>query len=324
MVSSDTAKKIEEKRFLDNLFSDMKQLLPYLDDAKVTNISILDSGEIIVDKFGEGRIFTGEQLDSTTARRIIFGTASILEKRVDLLDGFPKLEGVIPVYNARIQGILPPSTIRPNISIRKPPTLIYTLENYVETKRITQENYELVVEYIKNRKNLLIGGGTGSGKTTFLNAVIKKMEEFAPDDNFYIVEDVAEIQCKAKMKTMICVAPHKAAEAVRSALRMQPDRIIFGEVRYGEVANELFKSWNTGHCGNATTVHADNCLSMLTRFKSLLREVIVGELPKISEGIHLCVHLNRSKNGPIVDEVMSTMGIDADGFINAIEMNNLG
>jgi type IV secretion system protein VirB11 len=112
----------------------------------------------------------------------------------------------------------------------------------VEKKRLSPDEYGLVCRFIKERKNLLIGGGTGSGKSTFTNAVLKKMVEYTPNDRFYIVEDVPELQCEAKDKTMIAVNPRHAAEAVRTALRWTPDRIIFGEVRYGEVANELMKN----------------------------------------------------------------------------------
>jgi type IV secretion system protein VirB11 len=176
----------------------------------------------------------------------------------------------------------------------------------VEKKRLLPEQYDLICQYIKEWKNLLIGGGTGSGKSTFTNAVIKKMTEYTPNDRFYIVEDVPELQCGARDKTMLAVNPRHAAEAVRTALRWTPDRIIFGEVRYGEVANELLKAWNTGHTGNITTIHADSCASMLVRMEDLLREEIKGTIPRMSAAIHLCVHLTATPKGPIVDEVKPT------------------
>jgi type IV secretion system protein VirB11 len=102
------------------------------------------------------------------------------------------------------------------------------------------------------------------------------------------------------------VNPSHAAEAVRTALRWTPDRIIFGELRYGEVANELLKAWNTGHTGNVTTIHADSCASMLSRLSGLLREEIRGELPDLRETVHLLVHLKAGKTGPVIDEVRET------------------
>jgi type IV secretion system protein VirB11 len=134
------------------------------------------------------------------------------------------------------------------------------------------------------------------------------MVEYTPNENFYVVEDVPELQLDAHDKTMLAVKPREAAEAVRTALRCDPDRIIFGEVRYGEVANELLKSWNTGHTGNITTIHADSSATMITRFEDLLREEIKGTIPNVSATIHLCVHLSATPNGPIVDEVLPTSG----------------
>jgi type IV secretion system protein VirB11 len=93
---------------------------------------------------------------------------------------------------------------------------------------------------------------------------------------------------------------------VRTALRWTPDRIIFGELRYGEVANELLKAWNTGHTGNITTLHADSCASMLPRLCDLLREEISGSLPALEDIVHLCVHLKATERGPVVDELLET------------------
>jgi type IV secretion system protein VirB11 len=298
----------KEKRFLDNLFADMEQLIPYLEDKKVTDVSVKDSGEIVVKKFGEGKIFTGLQADDAVVTRIILAAASLLGKKIDAAGGIPKLEGVIPRYNARITGILPPWTMRAQLTLRKPPEIIYTLENYVKSGRMTSEQYAVIISHLTGRRNVLIGGGTGSGKTTLLNAVLQKMCELTPDDDFYIVEDVPELQCRARLKTMICVKPDEALEALATALRWLPDRIIFGEVRYGEVMNVLLKAWNTGHTGNATTIHADSCESTLRRVRDLLREVIPGEIADITEAIHLCVHMQGTKEGPVMDEVYETQG----------------
>jgi type IV secretion system protein VirB11 len=205
--------------------------------------------------------------------------------------------------------MLPPWVASPEITLRKPPRVIFPLEDYVEKKQLSPDECNLVCRFIRDRKNLLIGGGTGSGKSTFTNAVLKKMVEYTSNDRFYIVEDVPELQCEAKDKTMIAVNPRHAAEAVRTALRWTPDRIIFGEVRYGEVANELIKAWNTGHTRNVTTVHADSCASMLVRMEDLLREEIKGTIPRLSLTIHLCVHLTATKNGPVIDEVLPTAGM---------------
>jgi type IV secretion system protein VirB11 len=300
---------VKKKHYLENFLDDIDPLIPYLENPKVTDIRTSQSGEIIVKIFDKGKVFTGQSLSKSKVRSIIVGAATLLEKNVDPVNGVPKLEAVIPPpYNARITGLLPPWVDYPMVWLRLPPKIIYPLESYVEEKRLRQDQYETICAFVKARKNILVGGATGSGKTTFTNAVLKKMAEYTPDDNFYIVEDVPELQLDARDKTMLAVRPKEAAEAVRTALRCDPDRIVFGEIRYGEVANEVLKSWNTGHTGNITTIHADSSSSMILRFQDLLREEIKGAVPDVEATIHLCVHLSATPNGPVVDEVLRTSG----------------
>lgn len=323
-LSTFQADKEKKIRLTNNFMTDISCIKKYLDDPLVTDIFIIGSGEIVVKVFAKGKVFTGEFVPPARVRGIILSAAALLEKIVDPIGGIPKLEGVIPPpYKARITGLLPPWVEAPEVTFRKPPKEVFSLESYVEQKRMTQEQYDMICEHIQARKNILVGGGTGSGKSTITNAIIQKMVEYTPNDRFYIVEDVPELQCNAHDKTMISVNPKHAAEAVRTALRWTPDRIIFGELRYGEVAYELIKAWNTGHTGNVTTVHADNCSSMLSRIEELLKEVVQGSIPKLSESVHLCVHLSATKNGPIVDEVLPTNGKGTDDFISLLRLNDL-
>jgi type IV secretion system protein VirB11 len=323
-----TIKSLEQqkmKRQMDNFLSDINELIPYLDNPDVTDISTGNKGEIIVKYFSKGKIFTNANLSATKIKSIIFSAAMLLDKTIDTVNGIPKLEAVIPPpHNARITGLLPPWVEYPQIRLRLPPRVIYPLEDYVKNERLKSDEYDLICQYIKERKNILVGGSTGSGKSTFTNACLKKMHEYTPDESFYIVEDVPELQLNARDKTMISVNPKHAAEAVRTAMRWLPNRIIFGEVRYGEVANELLKSWNTGHTGNITTIHADSSSMMLMRFEDLLREEIKGTIPDITQTIHLCVHLMATKRGPIVDEVLPTQagGVTND-FIELLRANDL-
>ena len=255
---------------------------------------------------------------------IIISASDLLDQKIDFSTGLPKLECVLPKpYNLRFTGILPPAVANAEIAMRRPAAKIFTLEEYVANGQLQEDEYDLICRYIKERKNILVGGSTGSGKTTFTNAILRKMTEYTPNDAFYIVEDVPELQCPAHDTTFIAVNRKCAAEAVRTALRWTPDRIIFGEVRYGEVADELIKSWNTGHTGNVTTIHADTAGSMLVRMQDILAEVITGVLPDLTQVIHLCVHLRkRSGKSPIVDEVMPIKA-GAKNFINMLRDNNL-
>lgn len=241
----------KSKRIYDNFIEDLGIIKDYFKDPSVTDIKVIRTGEIIIEKFAVGKIFTGQYLTPAQVKGIILSASHLLEQEIDYSTGLPKLECVLPKpYNLRFTGILPPAVQNAEIAMRRPAAKIFTLEEYVEKGQLQKDEYDLICNYIKERKNILVGGCTGSGKTTFTNAILRKMTEYTPEDSFYIVEDVPELQCPAHDATFIAVNRKCAAEAVRTALRWSPNRIIFGEVRYGEVADELIKSWNTGHTGN--------------------------------------------------------------------------
>ncbi len=295
----------KKKRMYENFIQDLGPLRKYVEDESINDIKVIGTGEILYESFEKGKVFTGEYMESKKVAGIIMTAATLVGKHVGYGSDFPKLECQLPPpYYMRFTGLLPEAVESPQIAMRRRAERVFSLEEYVEQGRLRKDEYDLICQYIKDRKNLLIGGSTSSGKTTFTNAVLKKMVEYTPNDAFYIVEDVPELQCEARDKTMIYATKNSAAEAVRTALRWTPNRIIFGEVRYGEVAEELIKSWNTGHTGNVTTIHADSASSMLTRMESILSEVIMGKLPDLTQVIHLCVHLARNQNGPYIDQVL--------------------
>jgi len=319
-----SAREEKARRIYDNFLEDLGILKDYFIDKSITDINVVGTGEIIIEKFPVGKIFTGKILEPAQVKGIILSASHLLDQEIDYSTGLPKLECVLPKpYNLRFTGMLPPAVQNAEIAMRRPAAKIFTLEEYLANGQLQKEEYNLICEYIKERKNILIGGSTGSGKTTFTNAILKKMVEYTPNDRFYIVEDVPELQCPARDKTFVSVNRKCAAEAVRTALRWTPNRIIFGEVRYGEVADELIKSWNTGHTGNVTTIHADNASSMLLRMQDILKEVILGVLPDLTQVIHLCIHLKKVPGKPpIVDEVMPVKA-GTKSFINMLRENNL-
>jgi type IV secretion system protein TrbB len=319
------AREEKSRRIYENFLEDLGIVKKYFEDKSITDIKIIGTGEIIVEKFAVGKVFTGEFLEPAQVKGIILSASHLLEREIDYSTGLPKLECVLPKpYNLRFTGILPPAVPNAEIAMRRPANRIFTLEDYKNNGQLQPEEYDLICQYIKDRKNILVGGSTGSGKTTFTNAILKKMTEYTPNDSFYIVEDVPELQCPAHDKTFIEVNRNCAAEAVRTALRWTPNRIIFGEVRYGEVADELIKSWNTGHTGNVTTIHADTAGSMLLRLQDILAEVIKGVLPDLTQVIHLCVHLKKRPGmAPLVDEVLPVKE-GTKSFLNMLRDNNLG
>jgi type IV secretion system protein VirB11 len=307
-MNADAQKEILERQ-LANLFGELDALIPVFDNKELTDIFIYGDGSVRAEHFLEGRIDTGVVVTESARYNIIHFLAAMANSSIDTWNN-PTLEGILPTYNFRVTAVIPPWVSSPEITFRRPPAKIFTLEEYLESGRISEDQYTEVVESIERKDNILIGGGTGSGKTTFTNACIKKMSEYTPHDRFLIIEDTPELQCEAQDKTQLYIRKDQAALAVRFALRWFPKRIIFGELRSGDVARELLECWNTGHPGNITTIHADSAQTMLSRFRGMLSEVISGTLPDVSDTIHLCVHLKRKAGfGPVVSEVLPTRQI---------------
>ena len=316
--------QVKTDKWIHNLLNDMSKIVPYLDNPKVTDIAIGIGGQLIVEGLGMDKTFTGVYFSDEETKSIIHTSAAILGVNIDQSN--PIVEGVLPLpkWKIRVEGILPTRAAEnPLFVIRRPSDTVFSLESYLEGGRITKNKYDLLVEHIKKRSNIVIGGETGSGKTTLLNAIIDKMVEFTPDDRFYIVEDASEIKCHAKDLFPIWAAGKDCLKAVGTAMRCNVSRIIFGELRYGDVTNELLKAWNSGHTGGITTVHANSALTMLSRIRDLLREVIPGELPDVAQSVQLLVHMIPTRNGPIVNEVVETSQMSGSSFIEELESNNL-
>lgn len=303
------------QRQLSNLDHDLKPIMEELLDPKVTDIMVNPGGDLWTKKFGEKTFFSGRVLERESVLRIIMSTAALIEKKVTR-DQW-NLTGVIPKYNARIEAFIEPVVTFPSFCLRKPTLLSLSLDDYLKEGRLCRSHREILEKAIEDRVNILIGGGTGTGKTTFLNALIAEIARLRPDDRLYIVEDTPEINCRAKNSVSLVVPPNESIKAVRSALRYKPDRIIFGELRYGEVALEWLKASSTGHPGGLCTIHADSAQRLLPRMRDLLLECFSGPVPLnlIYEAIGLCVYLKEIPGfGPKVVEVVKVLpGIDAGG-----------
>jgi type IV secretion system protein VirB11 len=297
---------------------ELSPLVPYLEKRELTNLYLYGDGRFTVEDFIEGRKETGIRVSEDSRYRIIHYLASMEDTPIDTW-GNPTLEGILPGYNMRITAVLPPWVKSPEITLRRPAAEIYRLEKYLEEGRMTEAQYGELVKGIREKKNILIGGGTGSGKTTFTNACMEKMREFTPHERFLIIEDTPELQSAAEDKTQLYIRKEQAALAVQFALRWCPKRIIFGELRNGVVARELMEAWNTGHPGNLTTIHADTVYTMMGRLRGMLSEVIPGKIGDLSETIHLCVHLSYRENfGPVVDGILPVKEADGGGKTPAV------
>jgi type IV secretion system protein VirB11 len=298
-----------KERELDNIRHNLRSLMPFLNDPELTDIFCSSEGKISIKRFGKSICDTGVMLTMSDRLQLLNQVAKYMEQNIDFF-AYPVLEATIPVpewKNARITGIFPPWVAGPSFTIRKPPENIYTLENYVQNGQLSYEYYETIVNYIKAKKNIIIAGSTGSGKTTLTNALILKKCEFFPDDRYFIVQDVSELQCNTKYTEMIIIRSDQAIRAVTLSLRYTPNCIIFGEVRKGTVMAELLDAWNTGHPGGITTIHSNSSALTITRIKKLLLDHYPSEesLPDLYEYIDLVIYIRQDKKtGVMIDDLM--------------------
>ena len=298
-----------KERELDNIRYNLRLLVPYLNDPALTDIFCSDEGAISIKCFGHPVCDTGIALSVGDRLQLLNQIAKYMEQNIDFFR-YPVLEATIPVpewNNARITGIFPPWVAGPSFTIRKPPGEIYSLENYVRNNQLSEEHYATIVRCIKDKKNIIIAGSTGSGKTTLSNALIQKKGELFPYDRYFIVQDVSELQCKARYAEMIIIRSDQALSAVALSLRYTPNCIIFGEVRKGHVMAELLDAWNTGHPGGLTTIHSNSAELTITRIKKLLLDHYPSEasLPDLREYIDLIIYISQdSVTGVKINDIM--------------------
>ena len=214
--------------------------------------------------------------------------------------------------------VLLPLPVAPTFAIRKRAVAIFTLAQYVEDGVMTAGQRDALVEAIRAHRNILVVGGTGSGKTTLVNAIINQMVVQDPAERVILIEDTGEIQCAAanyvQYHTSIDV---NMTTLLRSALRMRPDRILVGEVR-GPEALDLLMAWNTGHEGGAATLHANNARAGLDRLAMLISMHPDSPRPiepLIAEAVHVVVHIARFEGQRRVQEILAVSGFDGHRYL---------
>jgi type IV secretion system protein TrbB len=215
---------------------------------------------------------TGELLSAQDGERIVRLVAHHVGAEVH--PGSPRLSAELPQTGERFEGLIPPIVAAPAFAIRKPAVAIFTLADYARDRIMTAEQAKLLCDAVSERRNILIAGGTSSGKTTLVNALLAEVARTA--DRVVLIEDTRELQCNAPnlvaLRTKDGVA--SLSDLVRSSLRLRPDRIPVGEVR-GAEALELLKAWGTGHPGGIGTIHAGSAIGALRRLEQLIQEAVV-------------------------------------------------
>ncbi|NNE19748.1 MAG: P-type conjugative transfer ATPase TrbB [Myxococcales bacterium] len=210
----------------------------------------------------------------------------------------PILQGELPLFAGRIEGLRAPVVEGPSFSFRKKASRVFSLREYDESGRITGAQKTLLEAAVAARKNILVVGGTGTGKTTFINALLRHLQGQSPDDRIVLIEDTRELQCALQNKVELRAIEGTVSMngLLRSTLRLRPDRIIVGEVR-GPEALTLLKAWNTGHPGGFSSLHANDAQAALRRIEMLIQEACGQRMPElIAEVVDLIVHLERGAN----------------------------
>jgi P-type conjugative transfer ATPase TrbB len=279
-----------------------------LDDASVLEVMLNPDGRLFVERLGEG-IAAIAELDPDAAEIIIGSVAHALQTEVD--GARPIISGELPVGGHRFEGLLPPVVAAPSFTIRRHASRLIPLGDYVAAGIMTAPQARAIRQAIASRHNIVICGGTGSGKTTLANAVIAEMVAADPDDRMVILEDTTEIRCTAQ--NAVALRTSDAADMgrlLKSTMRLRPDRVIVGEVRDG-AALTLLKAWNTGHPGGVTTIHANSALSALRRLEQLTAEVSLQPMHAvIGEAVDLVVSIERAGRGRRVRDVMHVNGFN--------------
>ena len=311
-MNADALAQTRKRQALDHALGEA--VLAALAEPTVVEVLANPDGRLVIDRLGSGRADAGVALLAAARERVIRLVADYVDEPITRDD--PRLSGVLP-SGERFQGFLPPVCAQPAFSIRKRPAVIWTLRDYVEAAILSEAQAGVLRRAVQDRRNILISGGAGSGKTTLANAILAE-PDFA-GDRVFLIEDTPELQCSAwdlvPVLTRRSPKPITVADLVRDALRMRPDRIVVGEMREGTAALETLKAWNTGHPGGISTIHANSAGEALTRLEDLLQEVVAAPSPRmVAQAVDIIVHIARTRDGRAVEGVLTLEGLNAKGY----------
>ena len=283
----------------------------WLEDPGVAEVMLNPDGRLWIDRLAGGLADTGERLLPSDGERIVRLVAHHIGAEVH--PGSPRVSAELPETGERFEGLLPPVVAAPAFAIRKPAVAVFTLEDYVAAGIMKAGQAEILRTAVADRRNILVAGGTSTGKTTLTNALLAEVAKTT--DRVVLIEDTRELQCKAPnlvaLRTKDGVA--SLSDLVRSSLRLRPDRIPIGEVR-GAEALDLLKAWGTGHPGGVGTIHAGSALGALRRMEQLIQEAVVT-VPRalIAETIQFIAVLAGRGSDRWLAELACVEGLGSDG-----------
>jgi pilus assembly protein CpaF len=295
-------------------------LEPLLRDDTVTEIMVNAPDRVYIERNGKLEHTAVRFVDESHVMRIIDKIVSQVGRRVD--ESSPMVDARLP-DGSRVNAIIPPLALNgPTVTIRKFARDPYTINDLITFGTLSARAAQFVAACVRGKLNILISGGTGTGKTTTLNA----MSAFIPNDERIVtIEDAAELQLQQEHVITLESRPAniegtgeiRIRELVRNALRMRPDRIIVGEVRGAETV-DMLQAMNTGHEGSLTTIHANSSRDALSRLETLVLTAGV-ELPhraireQIASAFDLLIQIERLVDGSRrVTQISEVLGMEAD------------
>lgn len=290
----------------------MHGFIDYFDDPRVVEIMLNGDKSLWIERVGEGMIDTGRRIEPVDAERFISIVSTVTQDKINKQK--PYLSGELPIWGSRIQAVIPPGSVNPVFSIRQKAKVIFPLSDYVANGIMTEEQQRVILDMVWKRKNILVVGGTGTGKTTLTNAILQEIAK--TKSRLLILEDTAELQCDYSNTIFLRQREgFSMRQMVRSCMRLRPDRIIVGEVTDG-AALDLLKAWNTGHPGGISTIHADSAGAGLIRLEQLIQEVIPNP-PRalIGEAVDVIVYIERTAKSRLIKEVLAVDGCRGGEYV---------
>jgi type IV secretion system protein TrbB len=278
----------------------------FLEDLTIVEVMLNPDGRLWIDRLSEGLSDTGQFVSAQDGERIVRLVAHHVG--VEVHAGRPRVSAELPETGERFEGLLPPVVAAPAFAIRK--------------GIMIARQADALRRAVGARQNILVAGGTSSGKTTLTNALLAEVAKTS--DRVILIEDTRELQCKAPnlvaLRTKDGVI--SLSDLVRSSLRLRPDRIPIGEVR-GSEALDLLKAWGTGHPGGVGTIHAGTALGALRRLEQLIQEIVVT-VPRalIAETINVIAVLSGRGAERRLAELAAVDGLTASGDYSLAAMGD--
>jgi P-type conjugative transfer ATPase TrbB len=280
----------------------------FLEDTSIVEVMLNPDGRLWIDRLSGGLEDSGRTMSAADGERIVRLVAHHVGAEVHA--DTPRVSAELPETGERFEGLLPPVVAAPAFAIRKPAVAIFTLDDYVGAGIMLIGQAAALRAAVADRKNILVAGGTSTGKTTLTNALLAEIA--GTSDRVVLIEDTRELQCRAPnlvaLRTKDGVA--SLSDLVRSSLRLRPDRIPIGEVR-GAESLDLLKAWGTGHPGGIGTIHAGTAIGALRRLEQLIQEAVVT-VPRalIAETIDLVAVLRGRGSERRLSELAFVAGLD--------------